>query len=93
MKEIIEHGKKSFIIQCNKCGCKFKYDLEDIGCGGYLYCPECLEMCFHPNQIVKEPSPEISDYINTPLVIKNYPSTPPTGMPVLNPEITITCEG
>ena len=34
MKEIIKHGRKSFIIQCNRCGCEFKYDLEDIsGCG------------------------------------------------------------
>lgn len=75
MREIIEHGKKSFTIQCNKCGCKFKYDLEDISCGGFLYCPECLQICYHPNQVVKEPSSEISGYTNTPWVFDYKPST------------------
>lgn len=89
MIEIIEHGKKSFTIQCNRCGCKFKYSLEDISYGGYLYCPECLGMCFHPNQAVEEPSPKVEDYTNTPWIIKDGPST---GTPVLNPEIIINCE-
>lgn len=59
MKEIIEPGKKSFVLTCSHCGCKFRYELEDIGCGNEVYCPDCHNMCFHPRQ---EESNYFDDY-------------------------------
>lgn len=91
MREIIEPGKKSFVLTCNHCGCKFRYELEDIGCGDDVYCPDCHSRCFHPRQ---EETNHFEyyplDYTNTPWVF-DYKDT--TGTPILNPGLNISCEG
>lgn len=39
MIKIIEKGQKTFTRTCDRCGCKFQYDLEDL-CGlDYIECP------------------------------------------------------
>lgn len=49
MKKVIESGKKEFIAVCDKCGCKFSYELEDVA-GGVVNCPECDEYVVHLRQ-------------------------------------------
>ena len=52
MIKIIKHGKKMFEATCNKCGCKFSYELEDIGLviPGHVRCPECDTSVEHQDQ-------------------------------------------
>lgn len=42
MKRIFDENYKIFIKTCNKCGCRFSYEVEDI-CGNWdhVYCPRC----------------------------------------------------
>lgn len=42
MKRIFDENYKIFIKACNKCGCRFSYEAEDI-CGNWdhVYCPRC----------------------------------------------------
>lgn len=65
--KIIEHGFYKQIITCG-CGCKFKYDKEDIQSfdrvifwgGGksekelYVLCPECQNKFYIPEKITSE---------------------------------------
>lgn len=47
MIKIIEKGQKTFTITCDRCGCKFQYDLEDL-CGlDYIECPCCYTLLTH----------------------------------------------
>lgn len=50
MIKIIKPGKKEFIGICSRCGCEFSYELSDISCNNYVYCPDCHEGYFHPYQ-------------------------------------------
>lgn len=47
MKKIITSGKKEFIAVCNRCGCKFSYELEDVLWNNVVKCPECNEHVSH----------------------------------------------
>lgn len=68
MIKIIEEGKKEFIMICDHCGCKFSYQLEDLGKDvdglhlaskdNQVRCPYCGEWHYHPHQ---DPSKE-KDY-------------------------------
>lgn len=42
MKRIFDENYKIFIKTCNKCGCRFSYEVEDI-CGNWdhVFCPRC----------------------------------------------------
>lgn len=40
MIKIIKAGKTDFRMTCNKCGCVFEYNVEDIN-DGYIKCPTC----------------------------------------------------
>ena len=40
MIKIIEEGQRNFIAKCPNCGCKFSYQLRDIGLG-CVNCPCC----------------------------------------------------
>lgn len=55
MIRIIEHGKKLFVGTCARCGCKFSYNLGDLGIVSYVVCPECGEKCYHPRQDMHSP--------------------------------------
>lgn len=56
MKITLKSGFKSFVATCNKCGCRFKYELSDIDTG-FVNCPECDNDVFHSiNNVDKESS-------------------------------------
>ena len=56
MIKIIIPGKQEFIATCNKCGCKFSYELSDLkkDITHYAFdlnvveCPCCKERYIHP---------------------------------------------
>lgn len=47
MITIIEHGKTHFEKTCDRCGCKFTYDLEDLSYVDTIRCPECDNKLYH----------------------------------------------
>ena len=47
MIKIIEQGQKTFIRTCDKCGCKFQYDLSDLSGLDYISCPCCHTTLIH----------------------------------------------
>ena len=50
-KKIIVEGKDEFYLTCDKCGCGFTYELEDISLvSPTVYCPKCNKALIHPDQ-------------------------------------------
>lgn len=47
MIKIIEQGQKTFIKTCDRCGCKFQYDLSDLSGLDYINCPCCHTTLTH----------------------------------------------
>lgn len=47
MIKIIEQGQKTFTRTCDRCGCKFQYDLSDLGGLDYISCPYCHTTITH----------------------------------------------
>lgn len=47
MIKIIEQGQKTFTRTCDRCGCKFQYDLSDLGGLDYISCPCCYTTLTH----------------------------------------------
>lgn len=47
MIKIIEQGQKTFIRTCDRCGCKFQYDLSDLSGLDYISCPCCHTTLIH----------------------------------------------
>ena len=47
MIKIIEQGQKTFIRTCDRCGCKFQYDLSDLSGLEYISCPCCHNTLVH----------------------------------------------
>ena len=47
MIKIIEQGQKTFIRTCDRCGCKFQYDLSDLSGLEYISCPCCHNTLIH----------------------------------------------
>lgn len=47
MIKIIEQGQKTFIRTCDRCGCKFQYDLSDLSGLDYISCPCCHNTLVH----------------------------------------------
>ena len=47
MIKIIEKGQKTFIRTCDRCGCKFQYDLSDLSGSDYISCPYCHTTITH----------------------------------------------
>lgn len=53
MPKVIEPGKKEFIGNCSRCGCKFSYTLEELKPmypHKFIYCPDCGAEYYHPDQ-------------------------------------------
>lgn len=47
MIKVIEQGQKTFTRTCDRCGCKFQYDLSDL-CGlDFIPCPCCHTSLTH----------------------------------------------
>lgn len=47
MIKIIEQGQKTFTKTCDRCGCKFQYDLSDLSGLDYINCPFCHTTLTH----------------------------------------------
>ena len=47
MIKIIEQGQKTFTRTCDRCGCKFQYDLSDLSGSEYISCPCCHNTLIH----------------------------------------------
>ena len=47
MIKIIEKGQQTFTRTCNRCGCKFQYDLSDLSGLDYINCPFCHTTLTH----------------------------------------------
>ena len=66
MIKIIEQGQKTFIRTCDRCGCKFQYDLSDLSIVDHIICPCCNTTLVHigPNDTDLSKSNKI-DWIGT----------------------------
>ncbi len=47
MIKIIEQGQKTFTRTCDRCGCKFQYNLSDLSGLDYISCPYCHTTIIH----------------------------------------------
>jgi hypothetical protein len=47
MIKILEQGQQTFTITCDRCGCKFQYDLSDLSGLDYINCPFCHTTLTH----------------------------------------------
>lgn len=47
MIKILEQGQKTFTRTCDRCGCKFQYDLSDLSGLDYINCPCCHTTLTH----------------------------------------------
>lgn len=47
MIKILEKGQKTFTRTCDRCGCKFQYDLSDLSGLDYINCPFCHTTLTH----------------------------------------------
>lgn len=47
MIKILEKGQQTFTRTCDGCGCKFQYDLSDLGGLDYINCPFCHTTLTH----------------------------------------------
>lgn len=47
MIKILEQGQKTFTRTCDRCGCKFQYDLSDLSGLDYISCPFCHTTLTH----------------------------------------------
>lgn len=47
MIKILEKGQKTFTRTCDRCGCKFQYDLSDLGGLDFINCPCCHTTLTH----------------------------------------------
>ena len=78
MIKIIEQGQKTFTRTCDRCGCKFQYDLSDLGGLDYISCPCCHTTLTHIGPHAKKvgPNDTYSNHIDADKVnwdkIKTY---------------------
>lgn len=47
MIKILEKGQQTFTRTCDRCGCKFQYDLSDLSGTDYISCPCCHTTLTH----------------------------------------------
>nr|DAD78210.1 MAG TPA: zinc-ribbon domain protein [Siphoviridae sp. ctrgt10] len=61
MIKIIEQGQKTFTRTCDRCGCKFQYDLSDLSGSDYISCPCCNTTLTHIGPHAKKVGPNDTD--------------------------------
>ena len=61
MIKIIEQGQKTFTRTCDRCGCKFQYDLSDLSGLDYISCPCCYTTLTHIGPHAKKVGPNDTD--------------------------------
>ena len=65
MIKIIEQGQKTFIRTCDRCGCKFQYDLSDLSGLEYISCPCCHNTLIHMGPHAKKAGHNDTDLSKT----------------------------
>ena len=65
MIKIIEQGQKTFTRTCDRCGCKFQYDLSDLSGLDYISCPFCHTTLIHIGPHAKKVGPNDTDLSKT----------------------------
>ena len=65
MIKIIEQGQKTFIRICDRCGCKFQYDLSDLSVVDHIICPCCHTTLTHIGPHTKKVGPNDTDLSKT----------------------------
>ena len=65
MIKIIEQGQKTFTRTCDRCGCKFQYDLSDLSGSDYISCPYCHTTIVHIGPHAKKVGPNDTDLSKT----------------------------
>lgn len=76
MIKIIEQGQKTFIRTCDKCGCKFQYDLSDLSGSDYISCPYCHTTIIHIGPKTTKIDLSKTDEINVDDIRKHTTTTP-----------------
>ena len=61
MIKILEKGQKTFTRTCDRCGCKFQYDLSDLSGLDYISCPCCYTTLTHIGPHAKKVGPNDTD--------------------------------
>ena len=65
MIKIIEQGQKTFTRTCDRCGCKFQYDLSDLSGLEYISCPCCHNTLIHMGPHAKKAGHNDTDLSKT----------------------------
>jgi hypothetical protein len=55
MIKIIKPGQREFRGCCDRCGCEFTYEFEDISISGTVECPTCGKHYYHPSKGLTNP--------------------------------------
>lgn len=55
MIKIIKSGQREFHGYCDRCGCEFTYEFEDISISGTVECPTCGKHYYHPSRGLTNP--------------------------------------
>jgi hypothetical protein len=55
MIKIVKPGQKEFHGYCDRCGCEFTYEFEDISISGTVECPTCGKHYYHPSKGLTNP--------------------------------------
>lgn len=76
MIKIIEQGQKTFIRTCDRCGCKFQYDLSDLSGLEYISCPCCHNTLIHMGPKAVKIDLSKTNYIGAEEMRKNPVITP-----------------
>lgn len=61
MIKILEKGQKTFTRTCDRCGCKFQYDLSDLSIVDHISCPCCNTTLIHIGPNNKKVGPNDTD--------------------------------
>ena len=76
MIKVIEKGWTTFTKTCDRCGCKFQYDLSDLSGLDYINCPCCHTTLVHVGPKAIKIDLNKSNYIDLEEMRKNIVITP-----------------
>ena len=76
MIKIIKHGQTEFNCTCNRCGCEFTYEHDDITLTSFVVCPDCGEPCYIGSSKNTKSTPLP---IGWPTTVETIPCNVPSG--------------
>lgn len=69
MIKVLEKGQTTFTRICDRCGCKFQYDLSDLSGLDYIKCPCCHTSLTHIGPKAVKIDPSKTNQINFPTTV------------------------